>query len=234
MSDLKNDKLDALIMLSAHVLAEKNISEFDAVDISDIEIPKALDKKINRMIVREWRRQEYGFVYTFARRTAAVILVLCTAAFAFAMSIEAVRESLWNAVFGWYDEYFSVRFVPDNTSEAPQTLIEEKREPTVPDDWEKEVLLDSDGMYIVQYFNNGKDTIEYIQTPLANSDAKYDNEATIIEETTVNGCEGYWIDLTDKDTLILIWQDGSYSYDIMCNSEEFERDFIMEMAESVK
>ena len=68
MSDLKNDKLDALIMLSAHVLAEKNISEFDAVDISNIEIPKALDKKINRIINREWRRQEYGFVYAFARR----------------------------------------------------------------------------------------------------------------------------------------------------------------------
>ena len=234
MSDLKNDKLDALIMLSAHVLAEKNISEFDAVDISDIEIPKALDKKISRMIAREWRRQEYGFVYAFARRSAAVILVLCTMAFVFAMSIEAVRESLWNAIFGWYDEYFSVQFVPDNTSEAPPTLIEEKREPTVPDDWEKEVLLDNGFTYYVLYSHNGEETVEYTQDILDNSGVKYDNGATVIEETTVNGHEGYWLDLTDKSTLILIWQDGSYSYDIMCNSKEFERGFIMEMAESVK
>ena len=234
MSDLKNDKLDALIMLSAHVLAEKNISEFDAVDISNIEIPKALDKKINRIINREWRRQEYGFVSAFARRAAAVILVLCTTAFVFAMSIEAVRESFWNAVFDWYDEYFSVQFVPDSANEAPPSFIEEKREPTVPDEWEKEVLLDNEFTYYVLYLHDGEETILYSQNILDNAGSNYDNEATVIEKTTVNGHEGYWLDLTDKGTLILIWQDGLYSYRIVRENADIEREFIMELAESIE
>ena len=145
------------------------------------------------------------------------------------MSIEAVRESFWNAVFDWYDEYFSVQFVPDSANEAPPSFIEEKREPTVPDEWEKEVLLDNEFTYYVLYLHDGEETILYSQNILDNAGSNYDNEATVIEKTTVNGHEGYWLDLTDKGTLILIWQDGLYSYRIVRENADIEREFIMEL-----
>ena len=42
MNGMKNDKLDALILLSEHVLAEKNAEEFRSADTSDVKVPTSI------------------------------------------------------------------------------------------------------------------------------------------------------------------------------------------------
>ena len=50
MSTIKNDQLDAMILLSAHVLAERNEAEFMSVNTSDVSIPVSIERRITHMI----------------------------------------------------------------------------------------------------------------------------------------------------------------------------------------
>ena len=71
---MKNDRLDAMILLSAHVLAEKNEADLMSVDTSEVNIPAKVERRIRRMIGKERRRREYGVVYKAAKQAAAIIL----------------------------------------------------------------------------------------------------------------------------------------------------------------
>lgn len=124
MSTIKNDQLDAMILLSAHVLAERNEAELMSVNTSDVSIPVSIERRITHMINKERRRSEYGAVYKTAKEVAAVVLIVCSAAFIFAMSVDAVREALWSTIVKWYEDYISVAYVVDDT---PPMFIETKK-----------------------------------------------------------------------------------------------------------
>ena len=98
MSTIKNDQHDAMILLSAHVLAERNEVELMSVNTSDVSIPVSIERRITHMINKERRKSEYGAVYKVARQVVAVVLIVCSAAFIFAMSVDAVREALWSTI----------------------------------------------------------------------------------------------------------------------------------------
>ena len=66
-----------MILLSAHVLAEKNEADLMSVDTSEVNIPAKVERRIRRMIGKERRRREYGVVYKAAKQAAAIILVIC-------------------------------------------------------------------------------------------------------------------------------------------------------------
>lgn len=124
MSTIKNDQLDAMILLSAHVLAERNEAELMSVNTSGVSIPVSIERRITHMINKERRKSEYGAVYKTAKEVAAVVLIVCSAAFIFAMSVDAVREALWSTIVKWYEDYISVAYVVDDT---PPMFIETKK-----------------------------------------------------------------------------------------------------------
>ncbi|MBQ9939994.1 MAG: hypothetical protein IJO74_00430 [Clostridia bacterium] len=55
---IKNDKLDALIMLSGDVLVTKNTEQFKEVNTSEVQCPKSLDRKVRKTINRENRKKQ--------------------------------------------------------------------------------------------------------------------------------------------------------------------------------
>ena len=232
MNGMKNDKLDALILLSAHVLAEKNAEEFRSADTSDVKVPKYMERRIRRMINREHRKAEYGKWYTALRNTAAGILIVCTVAFAAMMSVEAVREALWSAVIEFYEEYISITHLAYND---PPAIIEEKKEPTaIPDEWESEVISDSKSLYYIRYLYNEVKTLDFKQQVIDDSEEWIDNENSIVENIIVGGNEGNLVLLLDKGMSFLVWNDGCYSYTINFDTSIISRDMAMNIAESVK
>ena len=92
---LKNDKLDALIIMSGDVLIKKNYELYQNTDVSGVIKPKSLDRRVMRNINRENRKKEYGNLYKYLRRCAVLILVVCTVSFAVMMSVEAVRRDVY-------------------------------------------------------------------------------------------------------------------------------------------
>ena len=232
MNTLKNDRLDAMILLSAHVLAEKNEADLMSVDTSNVHIPASVERRIRHMINKERRRNEYGVVYKAAKQAAAIILVICTAAFAFTMSVEAVREALWSTVIQWYEDYISITHV---TYDNPPEIIEEKKEPAaIPDDWVREVLVDSQSMYYIQYSCNNEEILYFRQGVLGGFEDWIDNESSALEYITINGHEGTYIVLLDKGYGYLLWSDGCYSYLMDYDTSKVSREMAINIAESVK
>lgn len=232
MSTIKNDQLDAMILLSAHVLAERNEAELMSVNTSDVSIPVSIERRITHMINKERRKSEYGAVYKTAKEVAAVVLIVCSTAFIFAMSVDAVREALWSTIVKWYEDYISVAYVVDDT---PPMFIETKKEPTaIPEDWTSEVKVDSQSMYFIKYSLDGEYIMSFRQKILDGDEEFIDNENSTMENIKIHGFDGILVTLLDKGFTYLCWNDGCYSYTIDYDNSKISMELAIDIAESLQ
>ena len=102
MTYREHDTLDALLFLSAHTLAEQNANDLLSTDLSGIERPRSLDRRVGRLIRRERRAEQAGGFRRVAKNFLIALLVCCTVAFSLVMSIEGVRNAVFEAVLEWY------------------------------------------------------------------------------------------------------------------------------------
>lgn len=231
VNSMKKDNLDALILLSAHVLAEQNEQAFLSVDTSDVVRPKSLDRKVSRMIKREQQRRDYGSFFVTAKRVVAAFLIICTVSFAMAMSVDAMRAAIWKIIVEWYDEYIAVIYETDN--DIPE-VIEIKHEPTdIPQGWTKQVVLDSPSMYVICYSIDDEQVMIYQQYAIGGSNWN-DNENSSAENVMVRDFEGALLRLLDEGTYILEWSDGEYAYTLSTSQPDIESEWLVAIAESVK
>lgn len=235
MIGVKNDNLDALILLSAQVLEESNLSRFAAADTTDTVRPASLDRKVRRLIRQEQRARRTAARWTPVKRVVAAILIFCTVAFAAAMSIEAVRGAVWQAIVRWYDTYIAVAF-EDADADAvsvPKT-IRTKHEPTdVPDSWVKEVRVDSQILYYVVYTIEDKKMLSYKQQPLKNQ-AWTNNADSTAEEILVGDQTATLVTSKVTGYYTLYWSDGVYNYTLQSFSDDITPAQMVQIAASVK
>lgn len=231
MIGVKNDNLDALILLSAQVLEESNLSRFAAADTADTMRPASLDRKVRRLIRQEQHARRAAARWTPVKRVVAAILIFCTVAFAAAMSIEAVRGAVWQAIVRWYDTYIAVSF--EDADAVPKT-IRTKHEPTdVPSDWVREVRVDSQILYRIVYRKEGKKMLSYKQQPLENQ--AWANKADSTTKEIFVGDRTATL-VTSKDTghYTLYWSDGAYQYTLQSISNDITLALMVQIAAFVK
>ena len=230
---ISDRKLDALLTMTTDAIAEKNAQEFLNPDFETVPMPNSLRRKIFAMNRRAHWHTEIGSLNRTLKRIAAGFLILCTLSFAAAMSVEAVRTAVWNAIVTWYEDYVAIYFVSDSENEVPETIVT-KKEPDIRDAYEREVLMDSPSMYIVSFSSTDLD-IMYTQTILDNNEFLVDNKQTNIKTVTIGAVEGQLIYAEDKSETYLIWNDGEYLYNLRCavNNSDCDEQLI-ELAKSVK
>ncbi|MBP3919574.1 MAG: DUF4367 domain-containing protein [Clostridia bacterium] len=231
MTTMKKDKLDAMIMLSAHTLAEKNVSDLHFAAHTDFKMPDSVERKIKSMISKEHHKFEYAPLMHYAKHVVLVLLVICTTSFAFIMSMAPVRSAAWDTIVQWYDDYIAVAYT---VVETPPLFIEEKREPTaIPEDWEKTIVLETKSIYYVQYMYNNKAIMYFKQKVLDRDEDWIDNERAEIESIMIGDNKGYLMRLDDKDYCYFVWNDGMYSYTIQYVTSEIEFASVLRIAESI-
>ena len=229
---LKNDKLDALIIMSGDVLIKKNYELYQNTDVSGVIRPKSLDRRVMRNINREKRKKEHGNLYKYLRRCAVLILVVCTVSFAVMMSVEAVRSAVWNAIIEFFDDYLSISYVMD--SEVPDK-IEQKSEPEIGrPEWEKQVVADNNGMYVVVYRENGEKIITYMQRVIDENNTWFDNENTEIQNIKIGEMSAVLMFRTDMQTYSLSWSDGRYEYSLESHSSEITKEDLISFAKTLR
>ena len=229
---LKNDKLDALIIMSGDVLIKKNYELYQNTDVSGVIKPKSLDRRVMRNINRENRKKEYGNLYKYLRRCAVLILVVCTVSFAVMMSVEAVRSAVWNAIIEFFDDYLSITYVMD--SEVPDK-IEQKSEPEIGrPEWEKQVVADNNSMYVVVYRENGEKIITYMQRVIDENNTWFDNENTEIQNIKIGEMSAVLVFRTDMQTYSLSWSDGRYEYSLESHSSEITKEDLISFAKTLR
>lgn len=227
---IKNDKIDALIMLSGNALVVKNLELFKNTDTSDVVRPKSLDRRVQRNINKEHRRKEYGSFYVFAKRCAAAVLIVCTVSFAIAMSIPPVRAAFFNAIVKFFEEYLTIAYI----SEAPAPeIIEEVRDiKPLDEDWEKSVSED-DLIRRVLYYENGKIVLLYKQSVIDDVEMRIDKEAAVVKEVEVEKYRAYLIFKLDKQVYSLSWKDEEYKYSLETITPEISKEELIALAETV-
>ena len=227
---LKNDKLDALILLSGSVLLSKNVELYQNGSLSLVKRPRSLDTKVQRSINRERRSREFGTFFQYGRRIAAAVLIACSLSFAAVMSVEAVRTTLWDTIVRFFDEYLSVSYV---TETQPPKQLEDIKEPSFSDKgWEKQVVLETVSMRSVIYRKNGTKILTYTQEIL-DGEAWFDNEDTEIENIAISDRPAMLMFRKNQKTYSLSWSDGAYAYTLDAHVPELTKEDLIHMAETI-
>lgn len=229
---VKNDKIDALIMLSGDVLVQKNIDFYKSVDTSNTVRPKSLDRRVQSNINKENRKQIFSGVNIFARRIAVAILILCTLSFAVVMAVEPLREALWSVIVDFFDDYMTVTYVAE--TEYPYTIEETKEINLDKEDWEKQVVLSSDRIYYVNYSVDGILILSYSQEILGENEPWIDNQNSIVKDVKVGNYPATIIFRVNQQTYSICWNDGNYSYILDSHSPDISGEELIFIAEKVE
>ena len=227
----RNDRnLDALILAASDVLIDEDVEYLNSIDVSKTVISPKLDRRIRRRIHRESRKESIAKLMSYTRRVAAVFLVICSISFVLCMSVEAIRTRIWGTILTWFDDHVEIDFVDSANSTAGITAY---REPSYYPDG---VTAEPDGKtaekYVVAYMRNDKLAAMYVQTPLKGDFEKahkdYEVEAVLINQTS-----GQIRQHKKGNDLVLLWHDGVYAYKIIGYADDFDKDTLIKMAESV-
>ena len=224
---ISDRKLDALLTMSVDAIVEKNAESFLEQDYEIVPMPNSLRRKILGMDRRARWKNEFGAIGVGFKRVAAVILIACAAA----MSVEAVRTAIWNAIVTWYDDYVAISFRKDGVGDAPETIVT-KKEPMM-DGYEREVLLDSPTMYMVSYSSESCQVV-YTQTVLDQNELRIDAKKTSGYDISIGENAGQIFYADDKNETFIVWNDGEYSFTLQCNRTEDVNEALIEIAETIK
>lgn len=228
---ISDRKLDVLLAMSIGTIVDKNAESFLEDDGENYPMPDSLRRKILRMDRRARVKREFDPLFVVLKRAVAVIMIICTLSFASAMSVEAVRTAIWNAIVTWYDDYVAISFRKDGVGDAPETIVT-KKEPMM-DGYEREVLLDSQGMFTVNYVYNDFNVM-YSQLVLEENEALFDNTMVVLKTVKIGAYEGQLLIAADKSTIFLMWNDGEYAYTLQTDSDNSRDDQLIHIAQSVQ
>lgn len=233
ISDNKLKNLLRTVILESDA---KEIAEYEAEAAEVTFTPEYYERK--NMILGESKKRErtYNRKRTLKRALlAACILTLCF--FALGMTSKPFREAFRNMFVNVFDEYFQTGFVPEPPKDVDEpmdteipTYMKEYYAPSVIPDWvtsqRSARIKEYERIY---YLQDKKISATFFQRllsakPVLNAD---EYELSTVE---INGNAGELGISTDGEKLILIWDDGRYSYEINGN---LDKDTAVSMAESL-
>lgn len=213
------DELDIQLYAIMPNVRSKDIDIYNAADPTKISDKSS--KKILRRIKREIKYIEAHENYRPAvegwKRAAAVILVIMSVGFASVLTVEAVRNAIWEAVTTWYNESIHFKYVGDDNAAAPDVLLEYK-EPVVGDDYERYEVVKNEFKYTVEY-ENSTSLITYQQSLLKDYEVWLSNHDTKSSIVDIGGKRGEVTSyvINGMEYITIIWNDGVYAYKLNSN-----------------
>lgn len=230
----KMDDIDILLYAAMPYVKKKEVDIYNSVDLSETLSPAAT-KKINRRLKHEkkdiTRRESYHPIYDSLKRVAIVVLLIMSVGFTFVISVEAVREAIWDTVVEWYENSIFFSYVNDGNVAVSSEIIEYK-EPDLDDSYTRFERRKSKYNYVIEYEKN--DTlIVYEQSLLSDYEILLSNNDTLMKAIKINGYEGITTSFETQGecSTTIIWNDNVYTYKLVGN---IPLDKLTSIAEKVK
>lgn len=226
------DDMDILLYAAASYAGKNELDEFERADESELS-PKAekrIFRKIQRRIDYHEKREEFHPVLETLKRVAVIVLAVMSISFVSALSIEAVRSDIYNAVIQWFDKKLGISF-DDIPTDAPDRILDYK-EPILPEGYERFELGKDEFGFSVEY-ENGDSLITYWQRPLSGYGSFLSNERTDVEDVNVIGYDGIKTVFESHGVTIttIIWKDNEYAYML---SSDLSYEELLRIAESIE
>lgn len=196
------------------------------------------DDEIDHEFSKHFTRHMNKLIHTYSSGKANIkshiggkrliaILAAVIMAFSMALSVSAVRETIYKFVSQVYQKYTQIFFSQTSSSSQTESLIFEAYIPSYIPDGFQLVHQEKNDMIMLEYVK-GKDFISYDQEPLENVSARINTEGVKIENTKLNGMPAQYY--SNKGIQNLIWYDSHYMYTV---SSTLDRKTVFRIAESV-
>lgn len=263
MNMVINDKLDALISLTAKDCGNDDVETFNNLDTSKVSLDKRFYLKL-RQIISKYKRTTVVLTFKkFLVRVAVALMALMSLGFLTIMATPDLREAVFEAVVEWYEDYISIQYNPvgkdthknnlaDESTDvsltenpgdeseipvvsSPPTKIEKVMKPTyIPEGLEEDVVVSNISVVVIDYYHGNDWVGSYQQILFRDNEKLFDNETIIIQSTNVNGYAATIIEYGNKDGQAIIWTDGIYYYQIYLFTEHINEEELISIAESVQ
>lgn len=177
----------------------------------------------------------HSFLKTVSK-VAVVILILLAVSFAGLMSVEAVRQEVFQIVVEWYEKYVDIFFernhkaasIRPNESEEGGWMIPSY----LPAGYEQSSIQRGRTALFITYLNEEGLKLSYGQTLQSVQDSlSLDREAYTLQPVEINEWQGMLFTPEDGvKAASLIWEDGRYVYQL---SGVLDQEEILKIAESL-
>lgn len=197
---------------------------------SDKEIDHVFSKRFEchmKKLIQKYSSGKITAKSHIMRKRWIAILAVVIMVFSMALSVSAVRQSIYKFVSQVYQKYTQLFFSQTSSSSQTESLIFEAYIPSYIPDGFQLVHQEKEDMVMLEY-EKGKDFVSYDQEPVENISARINTEGIKIEDTKLNGTPAQYY--SNKGIQNLIWYDDHYMYTV---SSTLDRKTVFQIAESV-
>ena len=230
----KTDAMDALLYASAQYAGRRELEEYTSADPSVVLSPSA-DKRLQKRLRQERKHtsenKPYSSWFTSAKRAAIIVLAVLSISFVGALSIDAVREAIWNFFVEWGENSIFFKYETEDDTKPPSEILEYKK-PRLGEEFERYEIVKNSMQYVVEY-ENSNTLIAYHQGLLDGYEVHLSEHSTEMTEITVNGYKGVMARFTTGGVqqVDILWTDNVYSY-VLTGNVTLEE--LLKIAESIQ
>ena len=236
VTSLSDKGLEKLLRSVISEAEAKEISAYQS-DADDVTFsPEYYERK--KQILGEGRKREISYLRKRSlKRALLAACILALTFFALAMTSKPIREAFKNMFVNVFDEFFEVGVIPEPPkdsgepmgTEIPTYIMEYYVPSVIPEGVNKENYsrLSEEGKAV--YLRDKTVICNFYQRLLSAKPALSDGEYAL-STVEINGKTGELGISSDGESLILVWDDGRYSYEINGN---LDKDTAVSMAESL-
>ena len=174
-----------------------------------------------------------GLLQDFAakgKRVAAIIICVVIAGTTTVMSVEALRDGLFELIEKVYTRFSEITFEPVRSTYSMPEVFEEYSITNIPEGFTLETEHVNESLFIKeQVFLNGEHTIRFGQRLAENANFAIDTEGIKTETIEYGDKEIFYF--SNKGIQYALWTEGGYAFII---HSDLSMEQVLEMAASVK
>ena len=210
-------------------MAEQNILDKRLAKIPSRKLSPEFDRKMNRLFFLRKIRYDI-FFNTVGKRVAAIIICVVIAGTTTVMSVEALRDGLFELIEKVYTRFSEITFEPVRSTYSMPEVFEEYSITNIPEGFTLETEHVNESLFIKeQVFLNGEHTIRFGQRLAENANFAIDTEG--IKTETIEYGDKEFLCFSNKGIQYALWTEGGYAFII---HSDLSMEQVLEMAASVK
>ncbi len=198
----------------------------DEETLSTVTLSDGFKQRMQKLL----RQQQKGFFVLFGtagRRIASIAVAVLVAATVTTVSVEALREPVFQFFAEVYEKFTQIFFV-DDTPNVSEIQFKKKTPAYIPEGYVVESEMDLETMYRITFSNDNREKIRYTQQDRASIEAIIDTEDVTYENIIIGDRPG--ITYKNNGFVYIVFTDEEYAYSFSGNS----LDTLIEMAQSIK
>ena len=205
-------KYDALMVEALKSYKAKQLASIPENDAVDYEFSEGFKRKMERLI-RNQEKSYYKIINTTAKK-AAIIIVSIILGLSATLTIDAIREPIFNFFYEIFSTHTDIKPFESHTSKKGDNKITHYIVPDIPSDYEKtETYIDELGLDIYWFNKDRTKSISFSQYNLTGYDSSVNSENGGIKELIINDI-GVLL-CRNEHNYICTWLEHGYSFELI-------------------